>query len=89
MSYRFLWKQIASKALGSAVAKGLLSMNRDQLWERMVRTETFSTEHVLRLRHEIEGRLEEVEATGRRERELMGEVVLELVRELLKRGGSK
>jgi len=88
MSYRFLWKQIASKAISSAVARALLALNREELWDHMARTETFSREHVLRLREEVEETLKQVEARGRDERELVGRVVHELVRELLRKGGG-
>jgi len=88
MAYRFLWKQIASKALGSAVAKALLSINRDQLWDKLARTESLSTENVLRLREEIQATLGEVELRGRKERELVGQVVNELLLGILKRGGG-
>jgi len=89
MSYRFLWKRIASKAIGSAVAKALLSMNREELWDRVASTEQLSAENVLKLREEIEQRLKEVEEQGTKERELVGQVVNELVGELLKRRGPK
>jgi predicted nucleic acid-binding Zn-ribbon protein len=89
MSYRFLWKQIASKAISSAMAKALLSMNTAELWERMARTESFSAEQVQRLREEVEARLREVQQQGEKERELVSRVVDELAREFLRRGGPR
>ncbi len=86
MAYRFIWKQIASKALGSAVAHTLLTVNRDELWDKLARTESLSTENVLRLREEIEATLAQVEIRGRKERELVTQVINELLVGLLKRG---
>lgn len=89
MSYRFLWKQIASKAIGSALARAMLSINTDELWERMAGNESFSKERLATLRQEIEARLLEVSQQGEKERELVGHVASELVREFLKRGGGR
>lgn len=89
MSYRFLWKHIASKAIGSAVAKALLNMNQEQLWDRLSGTDSLSKEDVRRLREEIEERLREVEGQGVKERALMGQVFDELVGEMLKRRGPR
>jgi hypothetical protein len=86
MSYRFLWKQIASKAISSAIARALLSVKGEELWERLARTESFSPESVLRLREELEVRLHEVQEQGEKERELVRKVVDELLAEFLKRG---
>ena len=89
MSYRFLWKHIASKAIGSAVAKALRNINQEQLWDRLSGTDSLSKEDVRRLREEIEERLREVEGQGVKERALMGQVFDELVGEMLKRRGPR
>jgi hypothetical protein len=89
MSYRFLWKHIASKAIGSAVAKALLNMNQEQLWDRMASTDSLSEESVQRLRTEVQERLREVEEQGVKERALVGQVFDELVGEMLKRRGPR
>ena len=89
MSYRFLWKQIASKAISSALARALLTVNSEELWERLARMESFSPDSVLRLREELEVRLKEVQQQGEKERELVRKVVDELLHEFLKRGGGK
>ncbi len=86
MSYRFLWKQIASKAISSAMAKAMLSMNTDDLWERMANNESFSEDKLSTLRQEIETRLHEVQEQGDKERELVSQVASELLRGILKRG---
>jgi hypothetical protein len=86
MSYRFLWKQIASKAISSALAKTMLTLNTDELWERMANSESFSDEKLGELRKEIVSRLHEVEEQGNKERELVGQVAAELVKEFLRRG---
>ncbi len=86
MSYRFLWKQVASKAISSALARTMLSLNTDELWERMATSESFPDEKLATLRKEIEARLHEVEEQGNKERELVSQVASELVREFLKRG---
>ncbi len=89
MSYRFLWKQIASKAIGSAMASAMLSINTDDLWERMAGDETFSKERLAILRQEVEARLLEVSQQGAKERELVSHVASELVREFLRRGSGR
>ncbi len=89
MSYRFLWKQIASKALSSAMAKGLLAVNSDDLWERVGRGEKFTPEQLKTLRSEIEERLQEVLEQGSQERELLAQVAESLIRGLMRRGGGK
>lgn len=89
MSYRFIWKKIASKAVGSAVAKVLLAVNTEQLWEQLARTESLSSEQVAQLKVDINARLEEVEQGGQKERELILQVVQDLVSRLIKGGGAK
>ena len=86
MSYRFIWKKIASKAIGSAIAKGLMAINKEEIWDQIARTESLSTEHVVQLKQDIDARLNEVEAAGRKERELVKQVVAELVGQVLKGG---
>ncbi len=88
MSYRFLWKQIASRALSSAVAKALLTLDRDDLWKHLSRTEKFTPEQMDQLRADIEKRLRDVEESGRKERDLIGQVVQELLSGLIKPGGK-
>ncbi|MBM4352218.1 MAG: hypothetical protein FJ109_00235 [Deltaproteobacteria bacterium] len=88
MSYRFLWKQIASRALSSAVAKALLTLDRDELWKRLSRTEKFTPEQMEKLRADIEARLSEVEESGRKERDLIAQVMHELVSGIIKPGGK-
>jgi cytochrome P450 len=89
MSYRFLWKQVASKALSSAMAKGLLAMNSDELWERVGRNQSFSPEQLATLRSDIEERLQEVLEQGSQERELVAQVAESLMMGLLRRGGGQ
>lgn len=86
MSYRFLWKQIASKAIGSTLAKAMLSMNTDDLWERMASSDSMPEEELASLRQDIEARLRQVQEQGEKEREMVAQVASELMRELLKRG---
>jgi hypothetical protein len=86
MAYRFLWKQIASKALGSAIAKALLTVNRDEMWDRLARTDSLPSEHVLRVRQEVEATLHQVELKGRKEREMVSQVLAEVLKGFLKGG---
>lgn len=88
MSYRFLWKQIVSKALGSAMARGLLALNSDELWARVGRAETFSPEQLEKLRADIEARLNEVAEQGAQERELVSKVIDEMIASALRRKGG-
>ena len=64
----------------------MLTLNTDELWERMANSESFSDEKLGELRKEIVSRLHEVEEQGNKERELVGQVAAELVKEFLKRG---
>jgi len=86
MSYRFIWKKIASKALSSTVARGLLAINSHDLWDKIASTESLSPEQVARLRTEIDETLKRVEASGRQERDLVGQVLKELVGQIVKGG---
>jgi hypothetical protein len=88
MSYRFLWKQIASRALSSAVAKALLALDREELWRHVSRTEKFTPEQMEKLKADIEKRLSEVEEGGRKERDLIAQVVHELVSGIIRPGGK-
>jgi len=84
MSYRFIWKKIASKALSSAVAKGLLTINRQDLWEQVARTESLTPQQIEKLRGEIDEALRKVEAAGRQERDLVVKAARELVAQVIK-----
>ena len=88
MSYRFVWKRIASGAVSSTAAKVLLSLNRDELWERLARIDRFTPEQIARVRGDIERTLTQVESAGRQERELLALVAKELLRQVW-RGGSR
>lgn len=87
MSYRFLWKRVAAKAIASGMAQALLSLDLDRWWERAASSQAITPEQAASLKEEVKARLEEVASQGEKERELIGKVVEELVRELLKRGG--
>lgn len=89
MSYRFIWKKIASKAVGSAVAKALLTVNTEEMWQRLARTESLSEEQVEQLQKDIDARLQDVEEAGRNERDLVMQVAMDLASRLLKGRGGK
>ncbi len=86
MSYRFVIKRIASRALSSAVAQGLLKLDTDALWDRFVRGEKLPLEQLETLKADVEETLRTVEARGRQEREMMMEALKELANQIL-RGG--
>jgi hypothetical protein len=86
MSYRFLWKQIASKALSSALARSLLAIDTDALWEKAVRTQAIPPEQMAKLKEEIGQVLRDVEARGKQERELVTQVLKELAAQIMKGG---
>jgi len=64
-------------------------MDREELWNYALKSESLSKEQVLKFREEMEATLRDVEEKGRKERELVGQVVQELVKHFMKRGGGQ
>ncbi|GEM_PF-6274372 len=89
MPYRYLVKHLVSRALGSYMASGLRSLSQDAFWERLEAGKYLSHEQMAQIRRDVEASLGEAEARGKNERELIEELLKEILVRIIRSKDEK
>lgn len=81
--FRYVWGQLAEKALSSYIAEAMLKLDVDEIVSRLESQELIDPDTAKQLRIHIPQRLSAMANQGKREREILAEVARHFTRMVL------